>query len=46
MKKLIHYVLVLVAVLLPGMALAAAACPCGPICPCGVDCPCENCPHG
>jgi hypothetical protein len=45
MKKVIRYVVLLGAVLVPGIAFAAGACPCGPVCPC-VDCPCPDCPHG
>ena len=40
MKKLTRLGLLLAALVIPGVALAASACPCGPDCPCA-DCPCD-----
>jgi hypothetical protein len=45
MKNLMRYVVLLGAILVPAVALASDACPCGPVCPCA-DCPCPDCPHG
>jgi hypothetical protein len=45
MKKLVRIVVLFGAIVVPSLALAAAACPCGPDCPCGADCPCPDCPH-
>jgi hypothetical protein len=44
MKKLMQ-IATLLSLVVPGLALATNACPCGPVCPCGADCPCADCPH-